>query len=94
VASISVALAFYAWDRRPAWCSSPGKDSYFTISDEEIGRYLRMVAQQGRRMSTIIEKMLLLAGVRKGGKVVMRPLDMARIVAEAQSRLAYLIEEY
>jgi PAS domain S-box-containing protein len=70
------------------------KDAYSTISDEEIERYLRMIAQQGRRMSNIIEEMLLLAGVRKGGGVVMRPLDMARIVAEAQSRLAYLIEEH
>jgi two-component system sensor histidine kinase/response regulator len=35
----------------------------------------------------------LLAGVRKKGEVEMRPLDMARIVAEARTRLAYLVEE-
>jgi PAS domain S-box-containing protein len=70
------------------------KDAFPTMSDEEIGRYLRTIAQQGRRMSNIIEEMLLLAGVRKSAVVAMRPLDTTRIVAEAQSRLAYLIEEY
>lgn len=69
------------------------QDGYATFSTEELGRYLHTVAQHGRKLSNVIDEFLLLAGVRKNGKVALHPLDMARIVAEAQDRLAFLVEE-
>jgi len=62
-----------------------------TMLDEERRRYLRRMAQSGRKMSSIIDELLLLAGVRQM-EVEMGPLDMASIVAEAQQRLAHVIE--
>jgi signal transduction histidine kinase len=63
-----------------------------TMSRERLGQYLTLLARNGRTMSNIIDELLLLAGVRKM-EVEMMPLDMARIVVEAQARLAYLVEE-
>lgn len=63
------------------------------LSEEERYRSLRTIIRSGRKMSNIIDELLLLAELRKM-KVEMRPLDMATIVAEAQERLAYLIEEH
>ncbi|HEX6385420.1 MAG TPA: ATP-binding protein [Anaerolineae bacterium] len=54
---------------------------------------LRTITQTGFRMRNIINELLLLASVRKQ-QVDMQPLDMAAIVAEAQTRLRYLIDEY
>ncbi|MBN1963355.1 MAG: PAS domain-containing protein [Anaerolineae bacterium] len=45
------------------------------------------------KMGDIIDELLVLAGVRRGN-VTPRPLDMAVIVAEAMSRLTYLIAEH
>jgi PAS domain S-box-containing protein len=63
------------------------------LSDEESRRYLRKMAQSGRKMSNIVDELMLLAGVRKI-EVEMRPLDMGSIVAEAMQRLADVIEEH
>jgi PAS domain S-box-containing protein len=65
---------------------------YTTLSDQELRGYLQIIAQNGRRMSNIINELLLLAGVRQM-EVEAEPLDMAGIVAEAQERLAYLIDD-
>jgi PAS domain S-box-containing protein len=69
------------------------REEYPTLSDRELCRYLRKVAQSGRKMSNIIDELMLLAGVRKI-EVEMRPLDMGNIVAEAMQRLADMIEEH
>ena len=63
------------------------------LPEEDLCRYLRMIAQSGRKMSNIIDELLLLASVRKIEEVGTGPLDMASIVAEAQGRLADLIKE-
>jgi signal transduction histidine kinase/DNA-binding response OmpR family regulator len=63
------------------------------ISEDELQRYLRMMARNGRKMSSIIDELLLLASVRKMD-VETSPLEMASIVAEATYRLADLIEEH
>ncbi|MBN1995473.1 MAG: GAF domain-containing protein [Anaerolineae bacterium] len=60
---------------------------------DELQEYLNAVARNGRKMSTVIEELELLAGIRKA-KVELKPLNMARIIAEVLQRLAYLIEEY
>ncbi len=67
------------------------EESYAEIPDEELRRYLYVMAQSGRKMSRVIDELLLLAGVRKM-ELKMRPLDMASIVSEAIQRLADIIE--
>jgi signal transduction histidine kinase len=62
------------------------------MSDQELLEHLQTMVQAGRKMSNIIDELLLLAGVRKT-EAETEPLDMASIVLEAQKRLAYLIEE-
>jgi signal transduction histidine kinase len=60
---------------------------------EELQDYLNAIARNGRKMSNTIDELQLLAGVQKA-KVELKPLNMARIVAEVQQRLVYLIEEH
>jgi PAS domain S-box-containing protein len=66
---------------------------YATALGPEGLHYLRKVVRGGRKMSRIIDELLLLAGARKM-EVDAEPLNMASIVAEAQQRLADMIEEY
>ena len=63
------------------------------MSAEELGQYLHLIARNGRKIHSIIEELLTLATVRKTD---VRPaeLDMARIAAEVQQRLAYMIAEH
>jgi signal transduction histidine kinase len=67
--------------------------TWHTISAEEIQEYLHIIANTGKKMNNIIDELLLLASVRKE-EVETTPLDMVSIVAEAQQRLGYMIEEY
>ncbi|MBL7062809.1 MAG: hybrid sensor histidine kinase/response regulator [Anaerolineae bacterium] len=67
-------------------------EDYTALEDEELHRYLHTIAQNARKMSSIIDGLLLLAEARKV-EVKMRPLDMARIVTEAQQRLTDMIED-
>jgi signal transduction histidine kinase/FixJ family two-component response regulator len=60
---------------------------------EELQEYLNAVARNGRKMHVVIEELELLAGIRKA-KVELKPLNMARIIAEVEQRLAYLIERH
>jgi PAS domain S-box-containing protein len=69
------------------------KNDYATIPNEELQPCLHAIAKSGREMNNIVEELLLLAGLRKM-EVEMRPLDMAEIVAQAQQRLAYMIDEH
>jgi signal transduction histidine kinase/DNA-binding NarL/FixJ family response regulator len=70
------------------------EEDYANIPDEEIRDYLQTIVRGGHKASNIVDELLLLAGVRKVEEVEMRPLDMASIVAEAQQRLALMIEEH
>jgi two-component system sensor histidine kinase/response regulator len=67
------------------------REDYGTMSDEELHRYLSAVAHNGRKLNDTIEALLLLATVPKMG-VELTPLNMASIVANAQQRLANIIE--
>ncbi|MEW5960782.1 MAG: ATP-binding protein [Chloroflexota bacterium] len=60
---------------------------------EQLREYLQVIGRNARKMSNIIDELLLLAGVRKR-RVELQPLDMAAIVLEAQQRLVDVIEEY
>ncbi|MDY7076045.1 MAG: GAF domain-containing protein [Chloroflexota bacterium] len=67
-------------------------EEYAVMPGAELRHYLYKMARTGRKMSSIIDGLLLLAGVRQM-EVEMMPLDMAEIVDEAQQRLAPVIEE-
>jgi len=53
---------------------------------------LRAIVWHGRKMSTIVDELLMLAEIRDK-EIELAPLDMAAIVAEAQQRLAYMVED-
>ncbi|MBN1285996.1 MAG: hypothetical protein JXB47_11410 [Anaerolineae bacterium] len=55
---------------------------------------LRSIIWNAYKMDTIIDELLVLAGVRRLEEVPMAPLDMEQIAVEAQQRLIYMIEEY
>ncbi len=69
------------------------KEDEGDISSEELRRYLHRISQTGRKMSSIIDDLLLLAGIRQMD-VEVQALDTASIVTQAQQRLAAMIEEY
>jgi PAS domain S-box-containing protein len=69
------------------------EEDFASMSAKELHRSLHIVAQSGRKMSSIIAELLLLAGVRTM-EVQPVPLDMAGIVDEAQQRLVDMIEEH
>lgn len=54
---------------------------------------LHLVEKAGRKMVSIIEALLLLAGVSKQTQIEIGPLDMAPIIVQVEQRLAYLIKE-
>ena len=56
-------------------------------------QYLHSVVVNGRKMTSIIDELLLLAEIRKVD-VETKPLNVAHIVDEALMRLALLIEQY
>ncbi|RMF01191.1 MAG: response regulator [Chloroflexi bacterium] len=60
---------------------------------EEWQEYVNAIARNANKLNTIIEELQLLTGVRKE-QVETKPLNMIRIIAEVQQRLAYLINEY
>jgi PAS domain S-box-containing protein len=63
-----------------------------TVLDVETREYLGLIARSGRKMSNIIDELLLLAGVRKVD-APLAPVDMADVVIEAQHRVHDMIEE-
>jgi signal transduction histidine kinase len=61
------------------------------LAKEEAHRISRTIKQMSLKMDSIIEELMLLAGLRKA-KVEMEPLTMAHIIAEILTRLAHQIE--
>jgi len=68
------------------------EQDYTTLPQEEVHRHLHTIARSGRKMSSIVDALLLLAEARKM-KVAMQPLNMAGIVAEALGRLTAMLEK-
>ncbi len=66
---------------------------YQTMSVQEIEECLRTIEQTGHKMSETIDKLLLMARARTAD-IEMKPLDMGKIVAGVQQRLAHLIEQH
>jgi PAS domain S-box-containing protein len=65
-----------------------------TLPDEVELDFLATLTQHARKMTTIIDELLLLSRVRGMEEISTHPLRMGRIVTEAQKRLRDLIEEY
>ncbi len=59
---------------------------------EELEYYLNMIIRNSRTMTNVIDELQLLAGVRTTSLDI-GPINMGRVVARAQQRLAYLIED-
>jgi signal transduction histidine kinase len=70
------------------------EEDHATMPQEELRRFLHTIVQYGHKMSNIIDELFLLASARRMDEVKVGSLDMTRIVAEAQARLAYLIGEH
>ena len=68
-------------------------EDFDAIPGEEARRYLHAIARSGRKISYMINELLLLSATRES-KVKMEPLDMASIVDEALQRLAFMIETH
>ena len=66
---------------------------YAADTDPDVQQSLTRIVESGHKMDNIITEMLLLASIRSGD-VEVYPLDMARVVNEAQKRLRYRIREY
>jgi signal transduction histidine kinase len=60
---------------------------------DEMLRCAQFISQSARKMLSIVEELLLLAGVRQKDDVVLVPLEMGSIVSEALQRLIPLIQE-
>ncbi len=69
------------------------QDKTIALSDEERHEYIRLISQSGRKMSNIIDELLLLASVRDED-IEMQYLDMMPIIEAAQARLVNLIDQY
>jgi two-component system sensor histidine kinase/response regulator len=64
------------------------------MDTDQIQETLHSINQTGNKMTSIINELLLLASVRKMQQVEIGPLDMERIILEAQRRLVDIITEY
>lgn len=63
------------------------------LSDKDVSESLAAIGQSARKMHSIIEELLLLAGVRKA-KVEEQPVEMAAVVCGALQRLSHMTQEY
>jgi PAS domain S-box-containing protein len=65
----------------------------YILTEDSRNKFLRIIGNHGRKISTIVDELLLLASVREAEQIETYPLDMERIVAEARGRLLYLVED-
>ena len=68
-------------------------EDFDAIPGEEARRYLHAIARSGRKISYMINELLLLSATRET-KVKLKMLDMGSIVDEALQRLAFMIETH
>jgi two-component system sensor histidine kinase/response regulator len=70
------------------------EQDYGALSDDELRRYLRTIAQRGREMVGVIDGLLAVrsAPLKEIAEEI-GPLDMSAILSEVLDRLAFLIEE-
>lgn len=66
---------------------------YKEMPEEQVVQNLEAIAQSSRKMTNIVEELLLLASVRKMDEVKLVPVDMGAIVHEAECRLADMVTQ-
>lgn len=66
---------------------------YTQFTDEQLIYYFGIIARNGRKITNIVDELLLLSSVREAKDVDIGPLDMAAIVDEVQHRLILDIAE-
>jgi len=64
-----------------------------SLNEKTRRSFMQIIADSAKRMGNIIDELLLLARMRQG-EVQTHPLNMASIVDDALSRLAYMVKEY
>jgi len=64
-----------------------------SLNEKTRRSFMQIIADSAKRMGNIIDELLLLALMRQG-EVQTHPLNMASIVDDALSRLAYMVKEY
>jgi signal transduction histidine kinase len=69
------------------------REEWPDLSVEQVEEALQMVIEGAHKMHNIIDELLMLASVRKE-EVKATQLDMGHILAEAEKRLAYLVNDY
>ncbi len=66
---------------------------YTQFTNDQLIYYFGIIARNGRKITNIVDELLLLSSVREAKGVEIGPLDMAAIVDEAQHRLIHDIAE-
>ncbi len=66
---------------------------YTQFTDQQLTYYFGVIARNGRKITNIVDELLLLSSVREAQVVDIEPLDMATIVDEARHRLVHDIAE-
>jgi len=69
------------------------KENLDSIAREALEEQLQIISRSNSKMTNIVDELLVLSSVRKE-EVNLEPLDMARIVSEAQRRLADSSKEH
>jgi len=69
------------------------QEEYAELSVEEQHKCLGDLGRVARKMSNVVDELLLLAQASQV-QAMTHPVEMAIIVAEAQERLAYMIKDY
>ncbi len=67
---------------------------YSEGEDELLSQALNAIVENGHRLASIIEELLLLAEVQQIEEIDPEPLDMSSIVSETQKRLSHLAKEH
>jgi PAS domain S-box-containing protein len=70
------------------------KQDYVGGEDELLTQAISSIVENGLRMESIIEELLLLAEVQQVEDIDLEPLDMTSIINETQTRLSHLVNQY
>lgn len=68
-------------------------DHEVNLNEEQVRESLDMIYRIGRKMSDVVDELLLLASVRRED-VIVAPIDMISVINEATFRLSQKIEEF
>jgi signal transduction histidine kinase len=68
-------------------------DDFAHLHSDEVAKLLDYVSVNSRKMSEIIDALLLLASTREE-EVALEAVDMGEIIANVQHRLTYMVEKY